>query len=61
MNFLSSRSFAVLFSLLFCAGAFAAPAARRPNIIAIVTDDQSRWSIGAYGNRDARTPNMDRR
>src|SRR5690348_14150376 len=30
------------------------------NVIAIVTDDQSRWSIGAYGNRDARTPNMDR-
>jgi choline-sulfatase len=38
----------------------AAAAARKPNIIAIVTDDQGRWSIGAYGNKDARTPNMDR-
>ena len=32
----------------------------RPNIIAIVTDDQARWSIGAYGNTRSRTPNMDR-
>ncbi|MSO24307.1 MAG: hypothetical protein EXQ58_13950 [Acidobacteria bacterium] len=26
----------------------------------IVTDDQALWSIGAYGNREAITPNMDR-
>lgn len=45
-----------------------APAARsaaeetpaRPNIVSIVTDDQAHWSLGAYGNRDSRTPNMDR-
>lgn len=30
------------------------------NIISIVTDDQAHWSIGAYGNREARTPNIDR-
>jgi uncharacterized sulfatase len=34
--------------------------ARRLNIIAIVTDDQGHWSLGAYGNRDAKTPNLDR-
>ena len=33
-------------------------AAQRPNLIAIVTDDQSRWSLGVYGNREAITPNM---
>jgi uncharacterized sulfatase len=33
---------------------------RKYNLIAIVTDDQARWSIGAYGNADAKTPNMDR-
>ncbi len=33
---------------------------QRPNIIAIVTDDQAMWSIGAYGNTESRTPNMDR-
>jgi arylsulfatase A-like enzyme len=32
----------------------------RLNIISIVTDDQGRWALGAYGNRDAITPNMDR-
>jgi arylsulfatase A-like enzyme len=30
------------------------------NVISIVTDDQSRWSLGCYGNKEARTPNMDR-
>jgi uncharacterized sulfatase len=39
-------------------GTAAAP--ERLNIISIVTDDQARWSVGAYGNREARTPNMDR-
>jgi uncharacterized sulfatase len=32
----------------------------RLNLISIVTDDQSHWSIGAYGNKESRTPNMDR-
>jgi len=31
----------------------------RPNIIFLLTDDQSTYSIGAYGNRDVKTPNMD--
>src|SRR5262245_66373527 len=33
---------------------------KRYNIISIVTDDQGRWAVGAYGNREVRTPNMDR-
>ncbi len=39
----------------------ALPAAEpeRYNIISIVTDDQARWAVGAYGNREVRTPNMD--
>ncbi|MGI8783769.1 MAG: sulfatase family protein [Acidobacteriota bacterium] len=32
----------------------------RYNIISIVTDDQARWGVGAYGNREVQTPNMDR-
>jgi uncharacterized sulfatase len=32
----------------------------RLNLISIVTDDQADWSVGAYGNRESRTPNMDR-
>jgi arylsulfatase A-like enzyme len=40
-------------------GAPAAPP-RRLNIVSIVTDDQASWSMGAYGNPDARTPVLDR-
>lgn len=32
----------------------------KPNILFIYTDDQARWSVGAYGNRECVTPNMDR-
>src|SRR5262249_26478370 len=34
--------------------------AKKLNIIWIVTDDQAAWTIGAYGNRESKTPNMDR-
>src|SRR3954470_24266784 len=33
---------------------------RRPNVVFLYTDDQARWAMGAYGNREIRTPNLDR-
>jgi uncharacterized sulfatase len=33
---------------------------RRPNVVFLYTDDQARWALGAYGNREIRTPNLDR-
>ena len=33
---------------------------QRPNIIFILTDDQGPWAAGCYGNRELRTPNIDR-
>ena len=33
--------------------------AERPNIIFLLTDDQTTYSLGCYGNRDVQTPNMD--
>lgn len=33
---------------------------QRPNVVAIVTDDLAEWAMGAYGNREVHTPNMDR-
>ena len=30
------------------------------NLITIVTDDQGRWAVGAYGNDEVRTPHIDR-
>jgi uncharacterized sulfatase len=32
----------------------------RWNLISIVTDDQARWAVGAYGNGEVRTPHLDR-
>jgi uncharacterized sulfatase len=51
-------------SLVFMALlAFAPIAGAQPkkfNLIVITTDDQSRWSLGCYGNKQSKTPNMDR-
>src|SRR3546814_4856354 len=44
-------------------GAGRAPAKARegaPNIILIMTDDQSQDALGIYGNKILKTPNMDR-
>src|SRR5688500_16930220 len=46
--------------LVMCLCAVGRAQDKRPNLIAIVTDDQAMWSIGAYGNKESRTPNMDR-
>jgi arylsulfatase A-like enzyme len=37
-----------------------AAAPRRPNVILILTDNQGAWTLGCYGNKDLRTPNIDR-
>ena len=42
-----------------CAAPGGAPA-RRPNVVFILTDNQSAWTLGCYGNKDLRTPNIDR-
>lgn len=33
---------------------------KKPNIVFILTDDQGYWSLGCNGNREIRTPNIDR-
>jgi arylsulfatase A-like enzyme len=35
-------------------------AAEKPNIIYLMTDDQSSYTMGCYGNSDVQTPNLDR-
>src|SRR6476661_8463202 len=42
------------------AGATFAAAPKRPNVVFILTDNQGAWTLGAYGNKDIRTPNIDR-
>jgi arylsulfatase A-like enzyme len=33
---------------------------RRPNVIFLLADDQCSYSVGCYGNKDVKTPQMDR-
>lgn len=46
--------------LIGCAVSASAAEPTKYNIISIVTDDQAAWSLGCYGNKECRTPNMDR-
>ena len=34
--------------------------AKRPNIIFLLADDQCTYAVGCYGNKDVKTPQMDR-
>ena len=36
------------------------PGHDRPSIVFLYTDDQAQWAMGAYGNREIHTPNLDR-
>lgn len=40
--------------------AWSAETRRRPNVVLILTDNHSAWTLGYYGNKDIRTPNIDR-
>lgn len=33
---------------------------KKPNIVFILSDDQGYWSLGCYGNKEIKTPNIDR-
>jgi arylsulfatase A-like enzyme len=43
-----------------CFSASVAGAETRPNIIYLMADDQCAYSVGCYGNKDVKTPEMDR-
>jgi arylsulfatase A-like enzyme len=54
------KSVLIFFSLLLASTAIFAQTKERPNIIFIFSDDHAYQSIGAYGNKFAKTPNIDR-
>ncbi len=50
----------ILAAVGFAPATLAEPPSRRPNVVFLYTDDQARWGMGAYGNTEIQTPNMDR-
>jgi len=62
-QFMSSYKLPLLFFILSVVnmwGSLIYPQNKQPNIIFIYTDDQAYWSLGASGNSNAYTPNLDR-
>ena len=63
---LSSKWRLCLVLVLMSCGLWNAPARsadappKRPNVVFLFTDDQARWGVGAYGNPEVVTPNLDR-
>lgn len=56
------RSIAIavyLFTISATCGPWAT-ASDRPNVVFILTDNHGAWTLGCYGNKDIRTPNIDR-
>jgi hypothetical protein len=52
--------FVFCFAILLSTFAPLAHAADRPpNVIIIFTDNHGAWTLGCYGNKDIRTPNVD--
>ena len=54
------RSFSPSVLLLLFVLAPSWAAAERPNVLFVLTDDQAPWAVGASGNPQAKTPQMDR-
>lgn len=51
---------ACAFGLAFSSGLRAAAPAKPINVVFILTDNQGAWTLGCYGNKDIRTPHIDR-
>ena len=49
----------VLALVLLSTAAARAESAGRPNVVLIMTDNHGAWTLGCYGNREIRTPNID--
>lgn len=48
-----------IFAVLCLLSAMASAQAKKPNVVFILTDNQGAWTLGCYGNKDIRTPNID--
>jgi uncharacterized sulfatase len=58
-DFLASGA-ALAASSLACQTREPAPVPQPPNVLVIYTDEHARWTLGAYGDKQIGTPNIDR-
>lgn len=59
LKFALLKTCLAVITILFCSlsNTFASD---RPNVVMIMTDNHGAWTLGCYGNKDIRTPNIDR-
>ncbi|QDV45972.1 Arylsulfatase [Stieleria neptunia] len=60
MPCLRLRNLPVILLLVLALSPLRSVAGDRPNVVLIMTDNHGAWTLGCYGNRDIRTPNIDR-
>ncbi|MGH7944376.1 MAG: sulfatase-like hydrolase/transferase [Opitutaceae bacterium] len=60
MTVFHKTGFSFLVALVFVARVFAASTSERPNVIVIVSDNQSYHDLGCFGGTEVVTPNFDR-
>ena len=51
---------AALFAVFTLVFVLPSRAEERPNVVLIMTDNHGAWTLGCYGNKDIKTPNLDR-
>ncbi len=51
---------ALVATLIFFSALLTNAETRRPNLIFILTDNHGAWTLGCYGNKEIRTPNIDK-
>lgn len=54
------RPLAIIVAMLVSTSFVSASEPSRPNVIVIMTDNHGEWTLGCYGNKDIKTPNIDR-
>src|SRR5258708_856325 len=60
INFTMRKQFLSSTLIFFLALAVSMAATQKPNLVFILTDNHGAWTLGCYGNKEIRTPNIDR-
>lgn len=56
----NTRRFAATLFCFLLSATFLLAKAEKPNLVFILTDNHGAWTLGCYGNKDIRTPHLDK-